>query len=82
MIDNTPTLALDEPNVRLYSLTMMNKVYEPMLWKSYSAQDRVDFLVEIGCKITTAEDYSYRDFASLPRKIREKIEALEHFETE
>jgi hypothetical protein len=56
------------------------QVYEPGLWKSYSTEDKVAFLIECGCKQTAAEDYSYRDFASLPHKIREKIEALENFE--
>lgn len=55
-------------------------MYEPGIWKSYSINDRVDFLIEIGCKRNAAEDYSYRDFASLPYKIREAIENLEHFE--
>jgi hypothetical protein len=58
------------------------QVYEPGLWKSYSTEDRVDFLIECGCKRVVAEDYSYRDFASLPLKIRESIEALEHFVVE
>ena len=57
----------------------MNNIYEPGLWKSYSTEDKVDFLVEIGCKRPIAEDYSYRDFASLPFKIREAIEGLENF---
>lgn len=55
-------------------------VYEPMLWKSYSTEDRVDFLIECGVKRVAAEDYSYRDFASLPHKIRTKIEELENFD--
>jgi hypothetical protein len=59
---------------------MEKRIYEPMLWKSYSTEDRDDFLIECGCKRAVAEEYSYRDFASLPYKIREKIEALEHFE--
>jgi hypothetical protein len=59
---------------------MDNKVYEPYIWQSYSTEDRVAVLVESGVKQTEAEDYSYREFASLPFKIRKKIEALEHFE--
>ena len=60
---------------------MNNKeVYEPYLWQSYSTEDRVAFLVESGVKQAAAEDYAYRNFASLPFKIREKIEVLEHFE--
>lgn len=59
---------------------MGHGVYEPGIWKSYSVNDRVDFLVELGCKQTVAEEYSYREFASLPVKIREAIEALEQFE--
>ena len=57
-----------------------NPVYEPEIWKSYGIDDRVDFLVECGCDLSTAQDYSYRAFASLPYKIRELIENLEHFE--
>ena len=60
----------------------MNQVYEPGIWKSYSASDRVDFLVEMGCSTKAAEDYSYRDFASLPYKIRRAVEQLEEFEAE
>ena len=55
-------------------------MYVPGIWLSYSIEDRVDFLVECGCKLHAAEDYSYRDFASLPWFIREKIEALENFD--
>ena len=58
----------------------MANVYEPYIWQSYSTEDRVAFLVECGVKQTAAEEYSYRDFASLPYKVREAIEALEHFE--
>jgi hypothetical protein len=58
----------------------MNQVYEPGIWKSYSAADRADFLVEVGVKRAATEDYSYRDFASLPLKVREAIEGLENFE--
>ncbi len=57
----------------------MSNIYEPGIWKSYSADDRVSFLIECGVKQAAAEDYSYRDFASLPLKIREAIEALENF---
>ena len=55
-------------------------MYVSALWLSYSTEDRVDFLVECGCKLPVAEDYSYRDFASLPYHIREAIEALEQFD--
>ncbi len=58
----------------------MKNIYEPGIWQSYGTEDRVAFLIECGVKQTAAEDYSYRDFASLPLKIREKIEALEHFD--
>lgn len=59
------------------------RVYEPDLWRSYSAADRVAFLTEeCGCRQAVAEDYSYRNFSDLPLKIREAIEALEHFEVE
>ena len=60
-------------------INTMMKVYESYIWQSYSTEDRVAFLVESGVKLTAAEDYSYREFASLPLKIRETIEALEHF---
>jgi hypothetical protein len=51
-----------------------------MLWKSYSHEDKVAFLFEeCGCLPSVAEEYSLRDFASLPLKIREKIEKLEEF---
>ena len=73
MLDNVPRPAMMN--------TMMNKVYEPYIWQSYSTEERVAFLVESGVKLTAAEDYSYREFASLPLKIRETIEALEHFES-
>jgi hypothetical protein len=69
-----------------YDLFMINdtrRTYEPGIWKSYSVDDRVSFLVdECGCKLTAAEEYSYRDFASLPLKIRTAIEALENFEAD
>jgi hypothetical protein len=55
-------------------------IYEPYIWQSYGTEDRVAFLVECGCKQAEAEDYSYRDFASIPYRIRESIEALEHFD--
>jgi len=55
-------------------------MYEPMLWKSYSAQDRIDFLIEIGYRQNEAEDYAYRSFDALPAKVREHIENLEHFD--
>jgi hypothetical protein len=54
-------------------------VYEPMLWKSYSQQDKVDFLVEFGCRVPEAEEYSFREFESLPAEIRTAIEDLENF---
>jgi hypothetical protein len=58
-------------------------MYIPAIWLSYTIEDRVALLVEnCNCKQTTAEDYSYRDFASLPYKVREAIEALEHFEAD
>ena len=63
-----------------YCRVMENAMYVPALWLSYSTEDRVDFLVECGCNRPIAEDYSYRDFASLPYRIREKIEALENFD--
>ena len=55
------------------------KMYESMLWKSYSLQDREDFLIEQGCNPAQAQDYSYREFDSLPFDIREAIEKLENF---
>lgn len=58
----------------------MNRIYEPGLWKSYSSDDRIDFLVEQGCLPSQAEEYALRQFADLPRKIRESIEKLEDFD--
>jgi hypothetical protein len=55
-------------------------IYEPMIWQSYSVEDKVSFLLENGCSQNAAEDYAHRDFASLPRKIREAIESLEDFD--
>lgn len=57
------------------------KMYQPMLWQSYSIQDKIDFLFEwVGCLPKQAGDYAYRPFTDLPAKIREAIENLENFE--
>ena len=58
----------------------MRRVYEPMLWQSYGTEDRIAFLIETGCGRAMAEEYAFREFASLPYKIREAIEGLEHFD--
>lgn len=61
-------------------MTNLNKAYEPGIWRSYGTNDRVDFLIELGCRVSLAEEYALRDFDSLPYKIRAAIEKLEHFD--
>jgi hypothetical protein len=56
------------------------KPYIPMLWTSYSVDDKVDFLIECGCTEPIAKEYALREYDSLPHKLRSKIEALENFD--
>ena len=52
-------------------------MHEPMLWKSYSVEDKIDFLVESGYLPHVASDYAMREFDSLPYKVRELVKGLD-----
>jgi len=60
-------------DVAEWLVKLIARTSELTLWTSYATQDRIEFLHEQGYSLPAAEEYAFRDFDSLPFKVRTSI---------